>query len=92
MVQDQTIRPRFQYVDSFICCFCEIVYLLVNNMSMLDEADLVIIDDKLHQEYSSKQGDSIQIPCRPTRPNVTFQLIRNSQITAKGYMWEHSKV
>jgi hypothetical protein len=59
---------------------------------MLDEADLVIIDDKLHQEYSSKQGDSIQIPCRPTRPNVTFQLIRNSQITAKGYMWEHSKV
>nr|CAH0113554.1 unnamed protein product [Daphnia galeata] len=61
-------------------------YVLVFN-----EADLVIIDDKLHQEYSSKQGDSIQIPCRPTHPNVTFQLIRNSQITAKGYMWEHSK-
>ncbi|XP_046456457.1 vascular endothelial growth factor receptor 1-like isoform X2 [Daphnia pulex] len=55
------------------------------------DADYVIIDDNAYQEYSSKQGDSIQIPCRPTHPNVTFHLIRNSQITAKGYIWERSE-
>lgn len=64
----------------------------ITSKSILGDADYVIIDDNVHQEYSSKQGDSIEISCRPTHPNVTFHLIRNSQITAKGYIWERSEV
>ncbi|KAK4010925.1 hypothetical protein OUZ56_020047 [Daphnia magna] len=55
-----------------------------------NDVDLIILDEKLYHEYACKQGDSIPIPCRPTHPNVTFHLIRNSHITAKGYKWEHS--
>ncbi|KAI9558888.1 hypothetical protein GHT06_015678 [Daphnia sinensis] len=55
-----------------------------------NDVDLIVLDEELHHEYACKQGDSIHIPCRPTHPNVTFHLIRNSHITAKGYKWEHS--
>lgn len=66
------------------------MFFNVKNYS--DDVDLIILDEKLYHEYACKQGDSIPIPCRPTHPNVTFHLIRNSHITAKGYKWEPSDV
>ena len=34
--------------------------------------------------YLAQQGSSLHIPCKPTHPNLSVSVIRNSEITAKG--------